>query len=1586
MKIGENVTNVVANNVFSGYYKKIHDRGVKGKLFNFSSPSYSFLNFHSPYDAYLKQFDENHEFKVVGAGEKIRNATDGPSSDRTGALYYSERAELFGLCHGFGHDNLTYYNGYNYYNAFYPAGYFSPPFGENLSIFRANLDGIDNLTNGSCGQLSITDYNELFGIVSKSSLDAGMTSTTLTANIYAPIYTPKEACPPEIAITSYFDEINFTQIPGTTAALGANALFNGNPIPTSLDSFDIKVNTRYALSADEDGINSVLFANGRPIPSYSASNQTNKLNNALCLANIMENGVSFGRGTNGLQLIEAPDLLWGAIGEQVSFAGADPWHYWHFTFRENAASLPFYNNFIPIDQSKSSSMRTLSQGTQLFLPTLSSEDSYWQNRQCPDTVDFLPWTLGASIYACPSEHFDIPYYAAIKKFGFYGARFLNSCRQLSLTYPLSGVDNATELPESSSPYPIGPELEPGGIDDAGVWSFSSYDNLLRTAKAEERYSNMYALNKGFFLWANSGYLVTDPQYTKLKNYRGFEPLILSFLQKFQLIFSSGLSSFSGSEPQVLIREGLTSTQFTVFDSGLGSDLLFTNDAYTEFKKQLVSVMSGTGIANWSDLENKYSYYISDGDGINESFYSSVVSGREKRLRTRYFENIVRGNPIDLYPLNHIAFSFDKAKDYLESKAWGRSISSFGKGSDLPEVEKRFFEGAYGNASSITGLVDVLNTLSFSQDTFFYPGFFNDVRFNKTSAKPSYSPALSGRILDTAGRSYSPSGWLAIGYNEIGSLDKNFSCFTPIFVQSPLPKVVCKVGQKPIFRAYAVDYHSIPEDKMSQKYPEIAYWCEKLKLFSPNKRNLYPLKYKWHRVLKSEYSSFLASGDFSKADTSNPTGEWCALEGDTRNCTLIHPLECSPIYNTGHLNETHYTFLKGAKKGIDDQYYYFCLASGRFGVRISNPAELAIEDWIRFDISLKNATNSSQSVNIDFEVTDYNGSTETISFEQDSSSDYPNYCGFEMDVTAIPESVVEQKIPPPNAGWGDVTAYRFIGPIGYVGSTRSYKPSTLKDNRGLREIWGHLLDYGMLVPFSKTLSQHQGDLLYGYSHLPICDNYSMAPGKKGIKVLARLGDFKIGHWTLSQKAVASLDMTVGVKWDKLTNVGELYPPVNYFSDIETPHLGIGQWQWGNNLGAIKRFGANSNSRTNDIQFVGGGAPPNGAAADDLTNQIKKKLVLPDTLAGENCGYTKYALGRNMLYFVEAFERFYIICDAVKKKNVRNVSFLCPGLRQANSATQYFWLGKPHNTYLERRAMYGPYAYQWKVKRHNRDRNGNGASEAFYSMGWSQRYELLYDAPAVYGLYVRKEVGADWKSLTTRVQTARDAAGIFDLPSLRGVWFGKGGGEGGARPYGNIFYSCESGAAHYNEVICNYVELAGELASRPDVNSYSCPDKSLQEGACFDPCMSMRYAQGFPPGGKSQDFFAYNTTTSRNLPERKRVKLVPLANRENNSLISRDEQSTVDGDIYFRSPVNTPHARISRGLAGIQGDFVSEIQEIVGMTPCQDGGSDHCNYMTPTIHLGANGMSSILLGDTTAFNDAQNYVGNFYSDINIRGEVD
>lgn len=1552
--------NIIINNILSGFYSQHYQRGNKAHLFEFSSPSYPITNFTSPYDARLDIFTGDRLNHLQAVGQKINPNNLDFQSNRSGVLYYSENSFLYGVCHGFSGDKLTYYQGYNFYNAHYAAGYFSPPFGENVTILKYDQNDDEfALDLGVCSNLNITEYNENYGINSFVSAEANITANDLQPGNAMILATPKAACP-EDAVTSFFDEWTLYPIQGTVSQLGANNLFNSNPIPTSLDNYEIRVESRYSTFTSGTSPNVLTYLNydssGRPVPSYSASNQLNKLNNTLCEAQIIETNTDFGQGTNGIQLIIVPDdNASSAVGSQASFIGvADPWNMWQFNFQENSDTFPFSDGFTVTNGAVH--VLQASEGTSLFDSVLAVEDAYWQNRQCPAPVDYLPWTFGASIYACPSYHFDIPYYAATNKFGFYGMRFMNNCAALSLNYSYNNVPNAMEVQQSFVPLPLGTGVtEPEGIDAIGSQgAFSEYDNLLAIAKSEASYSDMYALNKGFFIWANAQYVSATVQFNQLNSlYPSFIYLYSGLVSPFVNIFSGDISNYSQFQPSLL-----NATSGGIITTSSIADTLLTNNIYLDFLQEMRGIITGQDWSLWNTIESQYAYYISNGaGGVNETFYQNIITGRDARVLTRYFENVVHGNPIDLFPLNKISFSYDKAQDYLEHTGWNRSTTNFGSNSPVPQINRRYFVGAYGNGQDISGVIQTINNLTLANGTYFYPGFFNDINIGKDSPLPHYQAVNSGIILDEKLRAFSPSGWLALGLGGIGQLDSNFSCFTPIFVQQPLQQVFCKIGQAPILRSYAVDYHTIPEDKISSRYQELVYWLQKLKIVDGQFNNLYPLQYKWYRVPKTDYSTMVQQGNFTMATPSSPTGQWCCMEGDGPDCTIINPTLSVP---PGQQDEDNYTFIKGITQGVDDTYDYFCLVSGRFGLRMSEPSSLVVENWARFDVSFKNAVNAAGSLQVAFKVNDYLGTQHTISFPSQSA---PAYNGYQRDEYAVVEAQAIQKIPPPNAGYGDVSALKPAGPIKYIGALRSYVPSTLADTRGLMENWGILLDYGTLVPFYKTLSQQEGDLLYGYSHLPICTNYQMNLGQAGIQIYPTLGGNQILHWSLAQRAVASYQSTyVGVPWQGLNTFGALYPPIaqdDYKSipqqDYET--MGVGQWQWYNNLGAIKRFGHLSTYQTNDIVLIGNGSPSKNDIAGYTTQlaAIKQQWIKPSYLAGYNCGYTPFGLGRNMIFYIEAFDRFYLYCDPLKKKNIQNLNYMNPGIRQGNSAIQYSWLGKPNNTYLKRRAMYGPYAYQWRVRRHNRDRNGNGISLGFYSMGWTEPYTLMYDAPSIYGLYPKVTNSPASIARINNINTLRLNAGILTEVGLRGNWFGTTNDEGTSITYGTTWLGdCSQGGA-----MCDYYGAFSELAGEPEFENYTCTQAMLQKGSCFDPCLSMRYAQGFFPGGKAQNMFN-NSSVNKN------IRLVATANNAGNVPILTDEHSVADGTVVFRSPVNTPHAQLMRALGNT----------IVGINPCKDGGSDHCNYITPTVHLGT---SSFLQGQTSTFvglvNLMESLVGNY-----------
>jgi hypothetical protein len=1560
-----NVTgnNSIQNNVFDGVYTGyLSTSGLDFSKNPVLSPDFESIFISRGIDpggvtgisVFFNSGDLNIDSGYLGSPRTIVSGASEQGSSLSGYLFYRINKPIIGVCHGVGRDANAWYDGFNFYNAFHPEGYFAPPFGQHTTVVKLNEDGRTALDeNGNCSSLTEDEYNDLFGIVSQTDNGAEASADGITRNTISFINSPAIACPQDLSVTYYWHEKQYKIIAGTAVSVAGSTFYNNNPIPTALDNFISKTALRYQESGEDTGTtvdngngtrtavikHHIQFTGGKPIPEFSSVGG-NTINSMTCPGLIAEGKISLGTQVQS-QLLDAPDVL--GTPSKGAFDFFNWWNIWHFLFKENSDGFPFDNGADNYGDNVGL-MKTPWGGhsSQLFEAELSNSDRYWERRQCPEAISHLPHTFGASIFACPSYHFDVPYYAVTRKFGFYGTRFFNGCVSLQLDYPLSGLDShreAIEIP-SGTTYTTPEEGEPE-MDKGINYGFSHYTNLLRMARAEENSADFYGLNTRLFLWGNKSLIKSSPEYSTLSSNPKFNVLFDNLFNDFDSLFPNGKNDLITGQP--LFQSGASSV---FYPTGKVYEALGSNKEYTSFVKELRKTLQASSeVFAWNTIENSYGRAFLNGGlyMIDTGFYQALSDAKEERLKNRYIENYVKGNAIDLYPTNKIYFGYDKAGSFINSSDWGKASNGFGASSDFNDtgLGRSFFVGAYSNGEDVSGMASYLQTFTTLRDSSFYPGYFNS-NIGLELPNNSYSAVLTGWT--DSGSSISPlgDGWVAAGYNGVGELKENFSCFTPIFVQQPFPKVYCKIGQSPTFRALAVDYHTIPEDKMNIRWPEIVYWMKKLKLCDSDYKNRYPLSYKWYRIKKSDcsgdFSNFLLNPDFSKVSPSDPSGDWCALEGDGPYCTLIHPKDCEPVfspnpawsyryrnlamYQTAQQNNFYMTKKKGAIKGVDDTYFYFCMARGRFGIRISEPSELFIEDWLKFDVSIQNGGNVVAAPTVKFVAGNYEIACNPVSVEK--------YAGFAKDDDAIPEDVVEKQLPPPNRGYGDVFSYKFVGMWKWRGATQSYTPGTLKDTRGLREIWGRMVHYGALAKYHINLSQNEGDILYGRKHLPTCDsNYKMPESQEGIKVKVD----GIVHWANMQQAIANTDGRYGVRWDKLTNAGMLYVPSTSVTNAGqvTTSPGIGQWQWGNNLGTIHVFGWNSpNSDLTQTLYP--------MSSDDI-QKLKQNLLKNGVLAGKNCGWHKGGLGRNMSYWIEGFSSFYVYCDTLKKKNITNYNYMNPGLRHTNSSIQYFWLGKPHNAYLDRYPLFGPYAFQWKVRRHNRDRNGNGMSEGFYSYGWNQNYSMQYDPPAIYGLNIK--YGHSSRDLLSLQKARNDLFGP-NPQAVKNVRFGFTNGDGGARPYGNVWLG------NINENMTptkEYVLSGADFATDPEFRLYGCSDEDLASGRCFDPCLSMRYQMGFLAGGKKQDLM-------NNWPSGVGYRLVANSPVVDGTPVNN---TAIDSSgVYFRGAFGTPHLQyVATGALATH--------ELNGFSPCFDGGADHCNYITPTLNLGTSMYQESKLSD-------------------------
>jgi hypothetical protein len=598
--------------------------------------------------------------------------------------------------------------------------------------------------------------------------------------------------------------------------------------------------------------------------------------------------------------------------------------------------------------------------------------------------------------------------------------------------------------------------------------------------------------------------------------------------------------------------------------------------------------------------------------------------------------------------------------------------------------------------------------------------------------------------------------------------------------------------------------------------------------SVNMKDLYDIE---NTQVTSKNLTRLAVKD-GKTQYTATHGDWGTLvecEGvlkPTGNGGFYEDVTCLGIIpgsNAAEVDLDRLVFRKGAK-AADEEYYYFNVASGRFGMNRSEYINLETENWLRLDVSVRNGSASEAQLNGSFLVSpwwDVGGSEgdswATLPLKAglyasaknpwmgngDKKNKVMQFAGVTRDPNAVCETTWKSKIRMSN----NCKSFAPIGIDNFRGTTRTYLPPVQAGVRGTRADEASYFEYGLLYPFGMDLDTKadglgvykstRGDMLYGYQHLPKCHNYRMTGGRRGPRLEWRYGPHSLVHYTINDPAVIGEHNPPGLRPRQLYHHGELYPQpegpeYNDYAERMVGFWAMGSlWQGCNLFGKIPRFGHSSKlskpfmsggdmlADTKNYLFWGGKIPTQRRNFRDA-----QRLIHGSVLAGDNCGWCgsgeglgtegrDSSVGRMVLHFWENYQRFYLSCDSSGKKRKLNYSYIAPGLRKGSSAIQFFWGGNPYSTYAKRTPLYGPYAYEWKTVNHNRDRNGNGLSEGFVSTKYNERM-FIYDPPAVYGLYLRQNSRINEKAQYVK-DWRRSAFGPGYI--IKGTTFGRPGIKSG-----------------------------------------------------------------------------------------------------------------------------------------------------------------------------------------------------------------
>ena len=1485
----------------------------------------------------------------------LREITTTPLPDYSLTGSGSFSSLVYETCHGINYSsavNAGKIGDYNFYMAPYGPGYYQPPVGE-LPTMAEQSFGFFRPFKKQLVDLSLPDYLKIFGLRITSRIQKSFIPCKdypLTA-----FHEGITDCPITNKPAFKYSEIQAELAAGTyLGSIGGN-IYNHNPIPSSYDRGVLVATTLYK-SVPPTGKNVTkeneysCFYEAGPTPSFSRGDSASSSNYVFgkCanLSEIDRQPLAVGATdahTEAFAPTPGDPITDGMLG--VDTSNYEQSIYWNFVFKNNHESLPFSNTHEVLQMTQDND------GTR--------EEYWWEHRECPENIDYLNHAFGNNINACPMNYLDVPYYAAIGKFGYFGTRFQSTWRFVGNDSTGDKyIDFPSELDASGNETYIIKDHEEYSSYSQNIGGYD-YNPLIKASVIEKKHYDFAFSDRTLFLSLNYNLSRSSPEYSFLTN--------------------AGIKGFEHSYGALC--SGATGLGFKVSDSddfkisyiNRGGSDLFGDDPTQVFIDSVIAtgLYDPTNLIQFNKLIEKYgSFKLNGHTSIDSQWYDKITNEKRKRVAKSYYSGIANGQPVDLFPNNQVTFSFESSSGFANSdlvKYGSVANSAQVKGKTLPEVKRQYFSAGFSTFFEASGSFQRINhdelvqknadhtindipiktnLFGYTNNNFtssvnnFYLGYANPrgcgnenfvvgpnsyldlINLPNGGIFKDYAPETSPPP-PSADNSPTRASWGDGGFARIGKLNRNFSCFSPMFLQQPLNEAV-KLCQAPKFRIYAVDYHSIPEDKIAENkkegggynYPEVAYWLRKIKAINSIGDNLYPLAYQWYRVLKTSAKKYLETKDATLLDPSSPTGTWCCAEdgfGRTSDCTVIRPKECldingATIFSWSHSEDSVRRFM--GVKSSDCNYFYFCNVTGRFGWRSSEFASVTVDSTVKIEVATMNLCGPGSA---------------TVSIAGKAAA-LGLLNGYISDKQVYFEQVKD-------TNWNDrnnCETVRFVGPDRMRGITRVYTPSTFVDSRGKRVRSAHWKDFGALVSASVALSEPLAISLYADRALPYCDRANVSATWKGVPIVLQ----NFIHRTHYESAVLTENTSFGVKANKLRSIAELYPPRRYTSASPIPdwdNKNPGHHQFETNLGSIKKYSKNTAENLKSV--IGPYGPvknleipniPIVSHAQDLMLKFNKAIDLDASskiITGPECGYTPPTFGRLMHFYVESLFTYYLLCEVggVKPKKVKNFSHIAGGLRTGRAGLQYNWLGKPNDSRLKRVSMPGPYAFQWKVERHNRDRSGNGMPLSFWSYNYEKKIDDLYDAAAVYGAV--KKTNLKYQHLSEgqkklRQNMANTMFGLGSVPmNLRGASIGPD--DGPKLGCGSIRWraSGEMGGDKPNTDFVKYMQ--GVAGVGPDPFSvYGCSGPDATD--CFYPCVSLKYPEGFTPrGGKN---LGYKDGTEKHYVTSSITSSISTASNPN------------------PLPVAVPGSSASYKIFRVE------------LSPCSTNKKDICNYLTPTVHVG------------------------------------